>query len=81
MPIARRRNNSRLIACNSMEDVIKALDGGANVAKLTGRSLNHLGNWRNDTGRFPANTYLVMRKALAEKGYEAPPALWGMLEP
>ena len=64
-----------------MDDVIDALDGVPKVAALAKSKINNVLMWQRDTGRFPAKTYTVMKRALAEKGYDAPPALWGMLEP
>jgi len=72
--------------CHSVEEVIDALgDGDAQkgklaVMKITGRSQNHVINWRND-GLFASNTYKVLTDALAMKGYTAPSALWRMLDP
>jgi hypothetical protein len=70
-----------LTLCGTMGAVIKALGGPPKVAKLTGHKYNHVHNWINDTGRFPAKTHPVMQRALAKAGYIAPGALWGIIEP
>lgn len=64
-----------------MAAVINALGGEPKVAKLTGHKAQHIYNWKNDTGRFPAKTHPVMQKALAKAGYSAPGVLWGIIEP
>lgn len=61
----------------STGDVMDALGGTSAVARLTGRKPQAACNWRRFT-KFPANTYLVMRRALTERGKSAPPSLWGM---
>ena len=59
--------------------VIDALGGVEAIASLTGRSYDAAWNWtRSDT--FPANTFLVVTAALKERGLEAPPSLWRMVE-
>jgi hypothetical protein len=57
-------------------DVIKVLGGTVKVAALTGRQRNAVAQWRRFK-TFPANTYLVLAKALRDKGLDAPPWLWG----
>lgn len=59
--------------------VIEALGGLQAVADLTGRGYSAAHNWKA-TGQFPANTYLLLRKALAAKGFDAPDTLWNMAE-
>lgn len=81
MPAARHRVRDEPIRCKTMEAVINALGGPGKVAVITGRKTNHIHNWLNDTRRFPAKTHPVMQAALAEKGYSAPGALWGIIEP
>lgn len=62
-------------------DVIDALGGNVEVAKLTNRKDSGVvWNWRA-SGRLPANTYLAMSKALMAKGKKAPATLWGQIEP
>ncbi len=61
-------------------DVIEAIGGTSAAAALTGRTYNAAHNWRGFK-TFPANTYVTMTRALAEKGKTAPASLWGMTEP
>ncbi len=61
------------------DEVMDMLGGTNAVAALTKRKPTAASNWRK-FGRFPANTYLVMRDALAEDGFDAPASLWGMVE-
>jgi hypothetical protein len=60
--------------------VIDELGGTTATAKLTRRKPQHVTNWRT-SGRLPPDTFLVMRQALAERGKEAPAALWGITDP
>lgn len=60
--------------------VIDALSGTTAVARLTGRKPQHVTNWRS-TGRLPAETFLILSRALAKHGYCAPASLWGIREP
>lgn len=60
-------------------DVIEALGGTSVVAELTGRTYPAAFNWRR-FDKFPANTFVVMNRALAAKGKSAPASLWGMAE-
>jgi hypothetical protein len=63
----------------STKDIVALLGGVKSVADLTGRTRNATSNWlRAQT--FPSNTYIVMSRALAERGHTAPPSLWGMYE-
>lgn len=59
-------------------DVIAALGGPTAIGRLTGRSTQAAWNW-TQTGRLPADTYLVVSKALELKALTAPIALWGMV--
>lgn len=59
--------------------VIDALGGTAATARLTGRKAQHVTNWRA-ANRLPANTYIVLNEALTERGLNASPKVWGMVE-
>lgn len=59
-------------------DVIDALGGTSKVARLTGRSMQAVSNWR-ERGAFPAETFLLLGDALGKAGRTAPASLWGML--
>lgn len=58
--------------------VIGALGGVAPVAAMTGREYNAAENWKRFE-HFPPDTYLVMTKALQERGCTAPASLWRMV--
>lgn len=68
----------------TIKGVYQVLDGVPGVAKLVGYPYGRVWNWQDKTHgslRFPADTYLVIQKALAKRGYTAPAKLWGMREP
>ena len=88
MRVARRHREQNgggpklaLKPCQSLEDVFAALDGDNGVMALTKSRQNNVFNWRNAQRKFPAKFYLIMTRALAKKGYTAPPSLWGIAEP
>lgn len=58
-------------------EVIDALGGTAKVARLLGRRMTVVSNWRA-SGGFPANTYLAFQDALGRIHAEAPAQLWSM---
>lgn len=59
-------------------EVIDKLGGVGPVADLTGRKYNAAWNWTTFE-HFPPDTYVVMKDALAERGFSAPPSLWRMV--
>jgi hypothetical protein len=61
----------------TVDEVIDALGGTTATARLTGRTLSAVSNWRS-TKRLPADLFLMLSKALDERGAMAPPSLWGM---
>lgn len=63
----------------SAAEVMDALGGTAAVAELTNRKISAVSNWRAFK-KFPANTYVTMKDALAAKGKQAPDSLWGMAD-
>jgi len=60
--------------------VIKAIGGPGKAAEITGRKYSAAWNWTK-ADAFPANTYLSLTAALAERGMSAPASLWRMDEP
>jgi DNA-binding transcriptional regulator YdaS (Cro superfamily) len=58
-------------------DLVRALGGGSAVARVIGVSPSAVSNWQR-LGRFPARTYLQIRRRLKAKGKNAPEQLWGM---
>ena len=70
--------DSSLRELTTTADVIEALDRVGSVAVLTGRTTNAVHNWKA-SGKFPANTFVVMQEALRRKGCTAPTSLWTMV--
>lgn len=64
----------------SASAVLDELGGTTAVARLLGRKVTAVSNWRRFDA-FPANTYLALNAALRTKGKTAPASLWGMTEP
>lgn len=61
------------------KQVIDALGGNAAVRELTGlRSPQAVWEYVN-RGSFPPKTFVVMQKALTDRGFSAPSSLWQML--
>jgi hypothetical protein len=56
-----------------------ALGGNVAVAEITGRTPKAVSNWRKFSS-FPSNTFVILKSALALKGYIAPDKLWSMAE-
>lgn len=78
-----RKRSSDSRELKTKAEVMQAL-GGAQpipaVAALTGSSRKNTENWsRGPT--FPSRYFLVMIAALHQKGYSAPPELWGQVTP
>ncbi len=67
-------------ALSSTSEVIDALGGTTATRLITGRSGSTASNWRARK-RFPPDTFLVLKAELQARGYTAPPALWGIVEP
>jgi len=61
----------------TVDDVIAALGGTTNTAKVLGRSAQSVSNMRI-AGRMPSATFLRALRALRKAGYDAPPELWGI---
>lgn len=59
-------------------EIYKVLGGTKRVAEIAGTSYNCASNWKS-YGQFPPRYFLVIRKALVRRGYDAPPKLWNML--
>lgn len=61
----------------TVTDVIDKLGGYEEVCHLTGRKYKAVWMWPY-LGKFPANTYVIIKGALADKGLKAKDDLWGM---
>jgi hypothetical protein len=64
----------------STSEIIDLLGGNHEVAHLTSRTSNAVSNWRG-FGRFPANTFILIRDEMRRRGYSAPESLWVWQEP
>jgi hypothetical protein len=64
---------------NTTAEVMDALGGNAAVADLTNSTYKAAANWRAFE-TFPARHFVVMTKALEDRGLTAPVSLWGMTE-
>ena len=61
-------------------EIVNALGGNQAVARLTTTTAKAVSNWRA-AGKFPSNTFLVIKAALLRLGLSAPDHLWSMREP
>jgi hypothetical protein len=56
----------------TFDEVAAALGGMSALARLTGRKLTAVSNWRcQNGGRFPTRTYFVIEQALNARGLSA----------
>ena len=61
---------------DSVEAVIDALGGPAELRRLGGFSPQRVWNWKRDN-RFPASTYVLLQGALRKVNRSADDRLWG----
>ncbi len=64
---------------STASEIIKALGGPTAAGRIVGRSPQSANNWRI-ANRFPSNTFPILTRALAERGYTAPSSLWRIIE-
>lgn len=64
-----------LLDLDTTGGLIKLLGGPAEVARLTGRKIQQVNQWRVQ-GWFSPETFLVMSTALAARGVHPSPRLW-----
>lgn len=64
---------------NSIDDVIEALGGATAVASLVGVGVSAVSNW-SKRGRISQDNFMIIRDALAAKGKEAAPSVFGFKE-
>ena len=62
----------------SIEQVVSIL-GVETICKLTDANPKQAWHWYGRARQFPANTYVVLQRALNARGYEAPARLWSMV--
>ena len=60
----------------SVDDVIEELGGTASVASLASVGASAVSNWR-ERRRIPQSCFFLVRDALAAKGKEADPSIFG----
>jgi hypothetical protein len=64
---------------HSVPEILKALGGVTKVAALMGASYQRVHNWKV-FGRLPPKTYIILQRALSDRGLAAPSSLWGIPE-
>lgn len=64
---------------NSVDEVIKELGGPTAVASLAGLSTPAVSNW-SKRGRISRGSFMTISDALAAKGMEAAPSVFGFKE-
>lgn len=64
----------------STRQIMDALGGTREVARITSRKVSAASMWRS-LGKFPPNTYLVLKAAMDAKGIAVDPTLFGMRQP
>ncbi|MET3482356.1 hypothetical protein [Methylobacterium sp. 1973] len=61
--------------------VIDLLGGNGPTGEIVGAKPKTVSNWREAArGRFPADTFLALNRALERRGRAASPSLWGMVD-
>lgn len=62
------------------DEVIDFLGGNGPTGDIVGAKPKTVSNWREAArGRFPAETFLALNRALKRRGRGASPHLWGMI--
>lgn len=64
---------------HTVDDVLDAIGGDEEVARLTGHKPGAINMWRYGLKSLPAKTYVILKQAIAQKGCEAPDELWGSM--
>jgi hypothetical protein len=59
-------------------EVIEHLGGVDRVCELTGANAKQVWHWYGRAGKFPANTYVALKRALRRRDCYAPDHLWNM---
>lgn len=77
--MAKRRKYTRLKQLNNVDQVIAALGDNQGLAQLTGKTTQHVTNWRA-YGKLPKKFFIPLQRELTKRGYKAPPEIWGMAE-
>ena len=62
----------------TVQAVVDALGGLEGICELTDANLKQAWHWVGRAEQFPANTYVVIQRALHARGLEAPARLWSM---
>ncbi len=61
----------------TFDDVVHALGGKREVARLTQQDTAAVCNWQRRRQKFPTKYFIVMKDQLDARGVEAPLKLWG----
>lgn len=72
--------SDKLQSAETVDDVIRAIGSPADLAALTGRTVQAVSNWKADN-KLPSWSYLVLSQHLESIGWQASPSLWGIVEP
>ncbi|MEY9493715.1 hypothetical protein [Bradyrhizobium elkanii] len=74
----RKLTTAANVKLTTAASVFEAIGGPRKVAALTGANIKAVRNWYGCFEAFPSNTYAIMLRELAARGYTAPPWLWKM---
>jgi hypothetical protein len=84
--VRRRKTKSTVVSAMlqpvwTVDEIIKALGGPAQAARLTGCLASGVCNWKRPGkhARIPPKYYFILKVALEDKGYYAPLELFGFL--
>jgi hypothetical protein len=64
---------------NSAADVVDCLGGSTKLARLLDEKQGTVGQWKM-RNKLPPHRYFPLKRLLNEKGFDAPPSVWGMQE-
>ncbi len=64
---------------SSVGDVVATLGGTKAVADMVGRGSSAVSMWKHRQA-LPAFTFVILKSALAVRGFTAPDSLWNMAE-
>ena|SRR5688572_27741796 len=68
---------AKLRTVETPEKVVNLL-GVETICELCEANAKQVWHWYGRAGMFPANTYVVVKRALRRRGYNAPDYLWNM---
>jgi hypothetical protein len=62
----------------TVDEVFRVLGDEVIMKATEAKDTAVIWNWKGRFGRFPANTYVPLIRALNRRGYSAPARLWNM---